>query len=400
MGKRLNILMYSHDSFGLGHSSRTLAIASTIAAKIPQSRIIIATGLSIFGKFKLPDNVEYVRFPGIRKISNKKYVSEKLDLKFNQIKKIRSQILKAVARTFKPNLFIVDKTPLGIKGELNSTLKYFHKHHPRTRIILGVRDILDSPQTVKQEWEESGVFDYLRRYYHEIWIYGDPEIYNFVEEYHIPSDIREKMIFTGYLKKPVNFRRGMLSTSRKPAALNGSPMVLVTVGGGEDGYPVLDQYFKLLELSNGKYRHVIHYIYTGPFMPSHQKKDLKERARKLPNVHIRTFSRHFLRTINQADLVVSMGGYNTTAEILCYQKDAIIIPRVYPRQEQLIRAKIFEQKGIVKMLKLEEMSPEILDKHISEMLFGTNGKDPLRFARVATNGLETIIERVRALANL
>lgn len=398
--KHFKILMYSHDSLGLGHTSRTVAIASHIASRLPDSQILIATGLSIFGKYKLPNNVDYVRFPGIRKLDNKSYESEKLLLKFNQIKRMRSHIIHSTAKTFKPDMFIVDKTPLGIKGELASTLKYLRKHRPNTKTVLGIRDILDSPKIVKEEWETSGVFHLIKKYFDEIWIYGDPGVYDFIKEYNVPPVLHNKIYYTGYLKKPVDFRRGLLSSAQKPISMSGTKMVLVTVGGGEDGYPVLDKYLRFLETANGQFSNVVHNIYTGPFMPLHLKKNVKSRAKNLPNVSIRTFSSHFLRMISQADLVVSMGGYNTTAEILCYKKKAIIIPRVYPRQEQLIRAKIFEEKGIVKMLPPEKVSPEMFGEYVQELLFQKNGKDDSLFSKIATNGLDTVLDRVVSLAGI
>jgi Predicted glycosyl transferase len=51
------------------------------------------------------------------------------------------------------------------------------------------------------------------------------------------------------------------------------------------------------------------------------------------------------KAILAADCVVSMGGYNTMCEIVCAARPSLIIPRSTPREEQLIRARIFADKG-------------------------------------------------------
>ena len=54
--------------------------------------------------------------------------------------------------------------------------------------------------------------------------------------------------------------------------------------------------------------------------------------------------------IEAAAGVVAMGGYNTFCEILSLDKRALIIPRVRPREEQLIRARRAAHLGLVDML--------------------------------------------------
>ena len=49
-----------------------------------------------------------------------------------------------------------------------------------------------------------------------------------------------------------------------------------------------------------------------------------------------------------------MGGYNTYCEILSFDKPALIVPRVQPREEQLIRARRAAELGLIEMLLPEE----------------------------------------------
>ena len=57
--------------------------------------------------------------------------------------------------------------------------------------------------------------------------------------------------------------------------------------------------------------------------------------------------------MQDAAAVVGMGGYNTFCEILSFDQRALIVPRVRPRHEQLIRARRAMELGIVEMLEPE-----------------------------------------------
>ena len=63
-----------------------------------------------------------------------------------------------------------------------------------------------------------------------------------------------------------------------------------------------------------------------------------------------TFDTQLEFLIANAAGVVAMGGYNTFCEILSFDKPAILIPRVAPRREQLIRAKRVAELGLMRML--------------------------------------------------
>ena len=58
--------------------------------------------------------------------------------------------------------------------------------------------------------------------------------------------------------------------------------------------------------------------------------------------------------IDGAKAIVSMGGYNTFCEILSFDKRALLVPRVRPREEQLIRARRAADLGIIDMLEPTE----------------------------------------------
>jgi len=196
-----NILMYSHDTYGLGHIRRTMAIASHLLG--PRINILILTGSPIAGRFSFPEQIDFVRIPGMIKKTNDEYLPLSIKINVRHALDIRKNIITATAKTFQPHLFIVDKEPLGLKKEVLPTLQWLRRCRPDTRSILGLRDIMDDAESVKKDWQEKRVYQHLEQLYSEIWIYGIQDFYDPIKEYEISDAISRKMHFTGYIPRKI-----------------------------------------------------------------------------------------------------------------------------------------------------------------------------------------------------
>ncbi len=348
--------MYSHDTYGLGHLRRTLAIASRLRQS--DANVLILTGSPVVGQFDLKSRIDFVRIPGMIKISDENYLPLSMKLDARQVLEIRQALIAATARAFKPDLFIVDKAPLGLKREIMSTLKWFQQFRPRTKTVLGLRDIMDDSASTIKDWEEKGVYGVLNSYYSEIWVYGQKDFYDPILEYDIPEHIAQKMVFTGYIPRKVA-KAGQVKAIRRDLGVEpDQKLVLVTTGGGGDGYSHLDAFLTMLEGWSGcpPFKTV---LVTGPFMPKKQRSEIIARSRAL-GVRSYRFYRQMERMIGAADVVVSMGGYNTVCEILSQGKPSLIIPRENPRREQHIRAQVLYDHHLADYLPWQELHSDLL----------------------------------------
>ena len=377
-----NILMYSHDTYGLGHIRRTLAIAASLVAE--DVNIIILTGSPIAGRFKFPLGIDFVRVPGMIKQSNTVYIPHAIKVNAEQVMAIRSDIITATAKAFDPGLFIVDKVPTGLRGEIMPTLEWFQKERPKAKVVLGLRDILDDAESTREEWAERDYVEVMDKFFSEIWVYGDKQLYNPISEYAMPDKLSSKTIFTGYL------RRRTFNPSKNGKNQNKCKSILVTTGGGGDGYKMLDAYLSMLE-AFPDFPHKSH-IVSGPFIPRDQLKQLVKRAKAL-KVNFATFNKRLEQKMAGSDLVISMGGYNTLCEILSQGKVSLIIPRVKPRREQLIRAQVFKDRGVIDYLESRDMSPPVLRAKIDALL---DNPGPIQAAirDFPMTGLEAIKSRL------
>lgn len=358
-----NILIYSHDTYGLGHIRRTMAIAGHLRS--PSVNVLILTGSPIAGRFSFPENVDFVRIPGMIKKTNDEYHSLSIRIDPEHALNIRRSIILTTAKTFKPDLFLVDKEPLGLKKEVLPTLEWIQYYCPHTKTVLGLRDIMDDRETVRADWENKEVYRLLDELYSEIWVYGQRSIYDAIGEYAIPASVENKIVFTGYLPRRIASEKVKAKTRKKFCVGANESMIVVTTGGGGDGYDVMDCYLRMLE--QGIFETGKSILITGPFMPIHKRRKLAKRGRKL-RVKVLPFYPRMEEMIGAADLVVSMGGYNTMCEILSQKTPSLIIPRETPRREQLLRAEALQKKQLIDYLPWLELSPENLGRKIAAML--------------------------------
>ena len=322
------VLIYSHDSFGLGHLRRCRAIAHAIVDRYKGVSVLILSGSPIIGSFDFLPRVDFVRIPGVVKLTNGEYQSLGLHIDLDQTMAIRAAISEQTAQSFRPNLLLVDKEPLGLKGEVTRTLRMLKARG--TALVLGLRDIMDEPAQLVREWKRKKVLPALEHLYDDIWVYGLADFADPLAGVACPASVRAKMIYTGYLRRSVPARR----TSELPARRN--PYVLVTVGGGDDGMAVLDWVLAAYERDPALPLDAL--VVTGPFMAAAQQRRFRERAKRLPRVEILTFDTNLEDLMERAVGVVAMAGYNTFCEILSLDKRAILVPRVRPRREQVMRA--------------------------------------------------------------
>jgi predicted glycosyltransferase len=356
--------MYSHDTYGLGHIRRTMAIASHLAG--PDVNVLILTGSPIAGRFPFPDRVDFVRIPGMIKKTNDEYLPMSIKINPQHAVDIRTNIITATAQTFKPHLFIVDKEPLGLNKEVLPTLQWLRRCLPKTRTILGLRDIMDEAEIVRSDWKKKGVYQILDELYSEIWIYGNQDLYDPICEYEMPDSVSCKMRFTGYIPRKMPSRDAVNRIKKKYAIKADEKLVLVTTGGGGDGHAVMHNFLSMLEEApkNQPFRSI---LITGPFMPKRDREEIFSRAKRL-GIRTWEFYQRMEHIMAAADLVVTMGGYNTICEILSQGTVSLVIPRETPRKEQLIRAMALHGQNLVDYISWNAMSPQTLRAHIMHLL--------------------------------
>lgn len=340
------ILMYSHDSFGLGHLRRCRAIAHSLVGHISDLSILILSGSPIIGSFDFRSRVDFVRIPGVIKLRNGEYTSLNLHIDIEETLEIRASIIEHTAKVFRPDIIVVDKEPLGLRGEVRRTLEAFAG--TSTRTVLGLRDVMDDPEALTGEWERKGVAEALDALYDEIWVYGLKSIHDPLEGVGVSDAARSIARFTGYLRRDLP---SAAQTSPFRSPFGAEPYILVSPGGGGDGTELVDWVMRAYETHARPLFPAV--IVLGPFMEAEHQQDFLARAEKLRDVHVITFTPQIESIMAQATAIVGMGGYNVFCEMLSFDKPTLLVPRVVPRREQAIRAARAEEVGLIRVLPID-----------------------------------------------
>ena len=348
------IVLYSHDTMGLGHVRRNLLLAHAFSKSHFEPDILLMTGIPEAARFSKPTGVDCVVLPSLYKEKDGAYRSRHLRMSLPQIVELRRKILYTSISTFDPNVLIVDGVPWGAVNELDLTLEHLHQKG-NTTCILGMRDVWDEPSVISREWNQRRNNEAIKRYYSQIWIYGDSGVYNAVQEYGLPPDIASKVVYTGYLNSTTRLDSKLKYEKQSAGvglSLPNAPFVLCIMGGGQDGIKLAEAFINA-ELPTGSNAIVV----TGPHMDS----DISERLHRQTEGNRRITVVDFLveptQLMQYADCVVSMGGYNTICEIMSFGKRALVVPRVIPRKEQLIRAQRMHELGIIDVLHPDDLAP-------------------------------------------
>jgi predicted glycosyltransferase len=355
--RRPRVAFYSHDTMGMGHLRRNLLIAAAMTRSSVSAEALIISGASETAWFSQQAGMDCVTLPALHKDICGQYKSRSFDWSLERILAFRSRIIAATIECFQPDVFVVDKVPRGIGNELDAALNSLRQNSD-THCVLGLRDVLDDPQTVQREWKASSNDEAIARYFDEVWIYGDPVVYDSISEYGFSSEIADKTHYTGYLDQTVRSHRKQTADQhddQHDKQDNRQPLALCVVGGGQDGFALASAFIQ--DGVPDGWRGV---VITGPCMPAGERRQLNSLAEGHPEIQVIDQLVETDDWLARATRVVAMGGYNTVTAILSFGKPALIVPRIEPRQEQWIRAERLQSLGWTSVVSPADLKPGVI----------------------------------------
>lgn len=383
MSSKSRILIYSHDTFGLGHLRRCRAIAHHLVDTYKGITVLILTGSPIVGSFEFKARVDFIRLPGVIKLRNGEYKSLGLHVDLADTLAIREAIILQTAKTFSPDIFLVDKEPLGLKGEIAATLDYL-QNTPCTN-ILGLRDVLDDPAILVKEWERKQAVTAVETFYDDIWVFGSAAFYQPLQGIPLSSQAHSRILYTGFLKR---------YAPRKPASFvtPEEPFIVVTPGGGKDGVALIE--LVIDTYASGAILPSRAVIVLGPFMANEDRQRFKEKAESIDQIEIIDFTTALEHLILLSKGVVAMGGYNTFCEILSFNKPALLAPRTTPRLEQKIRCDRAAELGLLQSLDPDHMNVEDFAAALHRLESQANPSAAMDQMPDLLSGMDTIATRL------
>lgn len=387
----LSLMTYSHDGYGLGHLRRNSNIAVKFVQEAPGSSVLMLTGCPPGNPFPLPKGIDFIKVPSLIKVDTGVYSPHGLRISRQKAKAIRASVIQSAAIQFKPNLFLVDHVPAGTYGELLPTLWMLKELDEPPAIVLGLRDIIDTPDVVCELWQKEMTYQTIREYYDEVLIYGCKEVFDSALHYGVTAEFPGRVRYSGYIcsQEPIKSREQVRADLR----LRRENLIVVTTGGGHDGYPLMRSCLEAFHFLGKSSRFEVVLI-TGPLMDVDHREQLRAQARGLD---ARVFDRveDVPSFINAADLVITMAGYNSLCEVVWLKRKALVVPRLGPRAEQRMRAALFRERGLIDVLDPQEVSPRNLAHRVVEDLERTDF--PVVDAQVDIHGARNAVRQLSGL---
>lgn len=363
VGASPSVLMYSHDTIGLGHMRRNSAIAAEVVAAMPNASVLMLVGCPAGMIFDLPPGVDFVKLPSLTKVARDVWQPGSLRISSDATRALRAGLIERAVEAFRPDVFLVDHEPVGVWDELVPTLRALRADAARPHTVLGIRDILDDAESVRTRWQKRGIDERIAEFYDEVLVYGQEEVFPATSAYGLADLVARRAGYCGY----VTPRRAIQPI--RPRQPGQPPRIIASGGGGRDAYPVLKRVLAALACLPVATRKNAMLI-GGPLMDRELFDRLAVEA-SIADVPCFASVNDLPSILEGADMFVTMGGYNALTEALNVGCPTLVVPRVGPSSEQRLRASLFAERGYVEMLEQEEATVDALVVRLARVRAGT-----------------------------
>jgi predicted glycosyltransferase len=362
------VLFYSHDSYGTGHLRRTLRLSRHLRRCRPAVEPVVATGSPIAERFLGPPDAPYVILPAVIKVGDGVYEPRDSTRTLGEVLAERTSGLLQLIEAYPPDIVVVDHAPAGLGGELLLVFDRLVARRPRPRFVLGLRDVASGGSSTRQAWAKHGIRDLLEGLYDAIVVFGWREYFDAVLECGLSPAASAKTRFVGYLGEPADLPGALLV--RRRFGSSGRPLVVATVGGGEDGYQVLATLLDAYRLWPESVR-FDSVLIGGPLMPGSDRRRLAETSVTVRGVTFLDEVADLPVFLAAADAVIAMAGFNTACEIFAAARPAVVIPRAARGSDQAHRGVLLARHRFALTMPFDELNPGALLAAVNRLLDGT-----------------------------
>lgn len=369
------VLFYCQHVLGIGHLVRSAEIVRHLSR---DSKVLFISGGEKPDGFRFPEheNIEILQLPPLRTspdFSNLQVCESSRSLK--ETKNLRrAKLLQALAG-FEPDLIVTELFPFGRKKfrfELLPLLEHVRQQCRRTLVVSSVRDILVTRKD--QDEYEQRVCDLVNTFYDLVLVHGDKNFIPLEDTFSRVRDLRCPVVYTGYVMRHSRVKEA--DASCFPPTERRQRLIVVSNGSGQylTGQRLLESVLRAARLLQGRISHEFH-VFAGPLMPEEAYTRLKELACESSNVKLSRYTPNLGAVLKQAELSVSMAGYNTIMDVLSSGVRALVYPVTSNGdQEQIVRAESLAKVGVIDVIDViatEELSPEELARKLEQALCRT-----------------------------
>lgn len=379
------IVIHCQYVYGIGHFVRTIELAKGLSRYFS---VYILNGGEIVPNMDVPSEINIIQLPAIYKEENAKHLSS-VDPSFTIEECLikRRSIINDTVSNLKPEILITEHFPFGLlfKDEVESLISRVKLLDPKVKIVCSVRDIIESANGYKYD----GItIELINKWYDLILIHGDHNYSQLKNTFPKFNEILVQTYHTGYIVKTIE---GITNKN------NPIPTILASIAGGRLGKELLEALIDNHLLLKNKIKHKL-VLFTGAFEANF--KELKQRALKLnsEDIILHDFDReNYLSYFTKADLVISLGGYNSIIESVSNYKRILVYQREFTQgnQEQDLRINLFNELGLLKVIYRTDLKTKVLTELITKSL----KNDTIEPINIKTDGAACSTELIFNLYN-
>lgn len=356
---RPRLMFYCQHLLGMGHLMRSLDIMRALK----QFEVQFIHGGEPM-EIGLPDFVELIQLPPIRSDEHLKHIRSIDNIRnIDTIKLQRQAHLMTAFEAFRPHIMLIELFPFGRPQFAYELLPVLARNrvaaHP-ARVVCSVRDILVKKSS--PELHEAKVCEVINRYFDQVLIHSDPDFQRLDDSFSRVADLKAPLCYTGYVAQPVREN----DTSQYNARVEGGcdKLLVASIGGGRIGHALLEAAIKASTVLHPTLPHRL-FIFTGPYMEQRHYDRLLASNISQSHITLERFTQNFVNVLAEADLSISMAGYNTCMNILQTGVRALVLPFSWGgNDEQARRAAKLQARGLLEILNEDDLDPQRLARKI------------------------------------
>jgi len=338
----MKVFFHVQHLLGIGHLRRAATLAQALRAE--GFEVTLASG-------GMPvDGIPVLQLPPASSDAAFKQLLDERGLPVDDAWKARRRdALLEAWRACRADVLMIELFPFGrrqMRFELLPLLEEAKARAPRPLVVCSARDLIQWRPT-----REAEMLDTFERYFDRLLVHGDPALARF--NFGQADKLAGKLEYTGYV------------VNRIEKSHAGADEVLVSVGGGAVGRPILEAALAarpLTSLRDHPWR-----LLAGINAPEEQLASLRSRAPS--GVTVERAREDFTARLANCVLSVSQAGYNTVMETLAARARAVVVPFAGGGEaEQTLRTRLLVARGLVEMVEEEALNGRSLAAAIERAL--------------------------------
>ncbi len=374
------ILVYTHNSIGLGHAFRTLAVITGMKKWRPDIDFLVVSSTSVPQIF-FKEGIEVIKLPSVKididQKSNPMRSRYLTGFELEAIFDFRQRLIMESFDFFQPDVLIIEHNMTGQMSELIPLLmkKWMRKGGPvdfaLVHICRGIMKwvpLLSIPYQNPRHRSESinigALYDFM-------YVLEDREVIDINQQFLGNDPELEKKI--RYLGKITNKAYGELPSRSDALERFGLPnkkTILISLGRNCHVFGLSKRFLEILERTGISDNYQVVMV-MDPYLDDGAAQALCGHPLS-KNVRFLPFVPDLVDLVHHSDLVICRAGYNTVNEILLTGTKAIVIPESHGGGEQELRAQSIHEENICISTEdeiftndLENLIPDILNRPIS-----------------------------------